>query len=60
MPEDEKVFNILKQSYPSLNEGHFLIMKETRHSLWVEAVYDVLLQEQNPEKLLQNVFNNQV
>lgn len=46
MPEDEKVFEILSKALPSLDEGHFRIMKETRHNLWVEAVYDVLLLEQ--------------
>jgi hypothetical protein len=46
MPEDEKVFEVLRKAYPSLDEGHFRIMKETRHSLWVEATYDVLLREQ--------------
>lgn len=47
MPADDKVFEILRMRYPSLNEDHFRIMKETRHTEWVEAVYDVLLQEQN-------------
>jgi hypothetical protein len=43
---DEQVFEILRVSFPSLDEGHFRLMKQTRHSVWVEVVYDVLLRTQ--------------
>ena len=51
MTIEERAFEILQTSYPSLNEGHFKIMKETLHPLWCEALAVATAEEEDCPEL---------
>lgn len=43
----ERAFQLLQESYPSLNEGHFKIMKETLHPMWCQALAVATAEEED-------------
>lgn len=42
---DEQVFEVLRKAFPSLNDSHFRIMKETSHHYWEQATQVVIQRE---------------
>ena len=42
----QRAFEILQEAYPSLNEGHFKIMKETLHPFWCQALAMAFAEEE--------------
>lgn len=51
MTIQERAFEILQESFPSLNEGHFRIMKETLHPHWCEALAIAASEEEDCPEL---------
>ena len=35
---EQKAFEVLRLAFPKLEDGHFHVMKQTRHPYWDEAV----------------------